>query len=71
MILVSAQSIEPRDYVENEDVVGAAPTDDAPTTSDWSTIILPTKVLLILEAWRYIFLRGVTLVVLRLNRRWS
>ena len=24
--------------VENEDVVGAAPTGDAPTTSEWSTI---------------------------------
>ena len=25
--------------LENEDVVGAAPTNDAPTTSEWSTII--------------------------------
>ena len=25
-------------YVENEDVVGAAPTGDTPTTSEWSTI---------------------------------
>ena len=41
---VSGQSIEARGYVENEDVVGAAPTGDAPTTSEWSTIILPTKV---------------------------
>ena len=40
--------------VENEDVVGAAPTGDAPTTSEWSTILLPTKVRLILENWRYI-----------------
>ena len=38
--------------VENEDVVGAAPTGDAPTTSDWST--LPTKVRLIFEVLRYI-----------------
>ena len=39
--------------VENEDVVGAAPAGDAPTTSEWSTILLPTKVRLILEAcWR-------------------
>ena len=40
--VASAQSIEPRGYGENEDVVGAAPTGDAPTTSEWSTIILPT-----------------------------
>ena len=49
---VFAQSNEARCYVENEDVVGAAPTGDAPTTSEWSTILLPTKVLLILETWR-------------------
>ena len=36
----------------NEDVVGAAPTGDAPTTSELSTIILP-KVRLILEVLRY------------------
>ena len=35
--------------VENEDVVGAAPTGDAPTTSVWSTISLSTEVRLILE----------------------
>ena len=35
--------------MENEDVVGAAPTGDAPTTSEGSTILLPTKVRLILE----------------------
>ena len=29
-----AQSIEARCYVENEDVVGAAPSGDAPTTSE-------------------------------------
>ena len=39
--------------VDNEDVVGAAPTGDAPTTSELSTILLPTKVRLILETWRY------------------
>ena len=32
--VASAQSIEPRSYVMNEDVVGAAPTGDAPTTSE-------------------------------------
>ena len=35
--VVFAQSIEARCLVENEDVVGAAPTGDAPTTSEWST----------------------------------
>ena len=35
-------------------VNGAAPTGDAPTTAEWSTILLPTKVPLILEVWRYI-----------------
>ena len=49
---VFAQSIEARCYVHNEDVVGAASTGDAPTTSELSTIILPTKVQLILEVWQ-------------------
>ena len=37
---VFAQSIEAMYSVENEDVVGAAPSGDAPTTSEseWSTI---------------------------------
>ena len=30
------------------------PTDDAPTTSEWSAILLPTTVHLILEVWWYI-----------------
>ena len=50
--VVCAQSIEAGCYVENEDVVWAAPTGDAPTTSEWSTILLPTKVRLILETRR-------------------
>ena len=45
--------LEARCQVENEDVVGAAPTGDAPTTSEWSTILLPTKVRLILEVLRW------------------
>ena len=49
---VFAQSIEARYYVYNEDVVGAAPTGDAPTTSEWS-ILLPTRVRLILEVLQY------------------
>ena len=40
--IVSAHSNEVRCYVKNEDVVGAAPTGDAPTTSEWSTISLST-----------------------------
>ena len=35
-----------------EYVAGAVPTGDAPTTSGLSTIILLTKVRLILEVWR-------------------
>ena len=54
LAVVFTQSIEARRWVENEDVVGAAPTGDAPTTSEWSTIILPAKVGLILEIWRYL-----------------
>ena len=38
--------------VGNEDVVEAAPTGYAPTTSELSTILLPTKVRLILEVLR-------------------
>ena len=45
---------EARCYVENEDAVGAAPTGDAPTISEWSTILLPTKVSLISEVWLYL-----------------
>ena len=51
-----AESLEARCEVENEDVVGAALTSDAPTTSEWSTILLPPKVLLILEFLRYVTL---------------
>ena len=47
------QTIEVRCYVENEDVVGAAPIGDAPTSSEGSTILLPSKVRLILEVWLY------------------
>ena len=46
IVLVSScffvQSIAARCYDENEDVVGAAPTGDAPPTAEWST-----------EVWRY------------------
>ena len=43
LAIVFAQSIEARCYVENEDVVGAAPTGDAPTTSEWSKILWPIR----------------------------
>ena len=39
---VFAESLEATCQVENEDVDGAAPTGDAPSTSEWSTILLPT-----------------------------
>ena len=51
--VVFSQCNEARRSVENEDVVGAAPTGDAPTTSERSTILLFTKVCLKLETWRY------------------
>ena len=54
LAVVFAQSIEAWCWVENEDVVGVAPTGDAPTTSEWATILLPTKVCLILEVWQYL-----------------
>ena len=54
-----------RCLVENEDVVGAAPAGDAPTTSAWSTILLPTKVRLILETGRYISIKRPLLDVAR------
>ena len=38
LAVVFAQSIEVMYQVENEDVVGAAPSGDAPTTAEWSTI---------------------------------
>ena len=49
LAVVFAQFIE----VENKNVVGAVPTGDAPTTSEWSTILLPSKVHFILKVWGY------------------
>ena len=40
LAVVFAPSIEARCYVENEDVVGAVPTGAAPTTFEWSKILL-------------------------------
>ena len=42
--VVLAQSIEAMYQVEIEDVVGAAPTGDAPVTSEWLTILLSSSV---------------------------
>ena len=53
LTIVFVQSIEASWYGENEDVVGAAPTGDAPTTYEWSTIWLSTKMLLILDVLLY------------------
>ena len=57
MILVSSlpNLLKPGLKVKNEDVVGAAPTGNVPTSSEWSAILLPTKVHLILEVWRQLF----------------
>ena len=55
-----AESIEAKCQVDNEDVVGAAMIGDAPTTSEWSTILLPTKLRHILEVLRFTNGRNVT-----------
>ena len=52
LVFVFDVSIKTKYYVENEDVVGAVPTGNAPTTSEWSTILLPTRARLILEVLR-------------------
>ena len=44
LAVVSARTIEARCSVDNENVAGAAPTGDAPTTCEWSAILLPTMV---------------------------
>ena len=52
-MVVFAQSIVARCSDKYEDIVGAASTGDAPTISEWSTILLHTKVQLILEVLWY------------------
>ena len=42
--------------IKNEYVFEAALKGDAPTTSEWSTNLLPTKVHFILEVWHYLSL---------------
>ena len=53
LAVVFVQSIVARCLVKDEDVVGAVPTGNVPTTSEcqWSIILLPAKVGLILEVW--------------------
>ena len=53
IVVVFVQSIEAWCQVDHEDVVGVALVGDAATTSEWSTFLLPNKVCLILEIWRY------------------
>ena len=53
---VFAQSMKTRCKVENEDVVGVPPRGDAPTTSEWSTIVLPTKVRSILTVIKIVMI---------------
>ena len=53
LAVACVQSIEARRSVK-KDVFGAAPTGDAPATSEWSTILLPTRLWLIVEVSRYI-----------------
>ena len=45
-------------------VVGAAPVGAAPTTSEWSTILLPTKVLLTIEVLWYTVCVSVNLAII-------
>ena len=49
LTVVFTQSIEARCYVKYEDVVGAAPTGDAPNISEWSKILLHTMVRLVFK----------------------
>ena len=50
---VFARSIEASCEIEKEGKVRSEPTDDDPTTPEWSTSLLPTKVRCILEVWQY------------------
>ena len=53
LAFVFVQSVEARYYGDNEDIV-EVPMGDAPTTSEWSTILLPSRVRLMLEVLWYI-----------------
>ena len=62
LAVVFTQSIKAVYEVENEDAAGEAPTGDTPTTSEWSTMLLPTKLRLVLEVCRYIYIDSVWLL---------
>ena len=55
LAVVFVQSTEARCQGKYEDVCGAAPKGGAPTASEWSTSSLSTKVRLILEVWRHVW----------------
>ena len=61
LAVVFAQCIEASCKVVNKDVVGAALTGNALTTSEWLTSPLPTKMRLILEVWQCIIFNDVAL----------
>ena len=66
MILVAfvfAQSIEATCYVENGDVVGAAPTGGTPTTSEWSTILS--------AYWVATYFRGLAVYIGKMIQLWQ
>ena len=65
--VVFAHSIDARCQVENEDAAGAAPTGDAPPTSEWAESLLLDNVCLISDVLRYMC--TATLYCLYLARR--
>ena len=54
-------------FLKNEDVAGAAATGDAPTTSEWKTFLLPIKVRIMLEIWRYQMVQWVIVLLSPFN----
>ena len=52
VVSTTGQNYDFQFWVKNEDVVATAPRGDAPTTSEWSTILL-TKLCLLLGDWEY------------------
>ena len=67
LAVVYTQSIEAMCWVKNEDAVGAAPTGDAPTASEWSASLLPTKVCLVLQVWKYMLIDREDVVHIQMN----
>ena len=64
-------TLKPRCYVENEDVVGAALAGDAPPTSERSTILLPTKMWLVQFGMERIRTLGLTAGLRSVRVNWS